>query len=328
AAVIGDRRNDADLAASQMHVAMIGFHNRVVDWLAETGGAPADRLFDQARRLVVWHGQWLALNVWLPRLCDPRTLARVRRAGAPAFRRMVARRRRAGALPGGALPAPLETWCAAAHFRQTLERARYDLNPGLRRAPAELLRRSGGAWLEGGRLPAARRVDWALWMDGPAAGPDAVALDTRLAPEPGFARAQAARARRTLRRGAALNLPSAQDCVAGFATLYSDLIRPLSPETLCGGHTGQALRDGLAERTPIWAYVLREAETLGRGERLGPLGSALMAEAVIGALACDPESVWNRPGRGGGRWSPDLGARPDGVTVDSLEAFFAAAGTG
>ena len=88
------------------------------------------------------------------------------------------------------------------------------------------------------------------------------------------------------------------------------------------------LRDGLAERTPLFFYVLREAETLGRGARLGPLGSALMAEAVIGALVCDPASVWNTPGRGGGRWSPDLGARPDGIVVDGLEAFFAAAGGG
>ena len=337
AALIGDRRNDADLAVSQMHVALIRFHNRVVEWLVDAGGCPPEQLFDRARRLTVRHAQWLALNAWLPRICDPAVLDRVRRAGAPVFRRMVMRRRRerqglgAGLClgrPDAPLPAPLEAWCAAAwHFR-SLERARYDLNPARMRAPAELLRRSGGAWLEGGRLPADRAVDWSLWMDGAASGPDAVALDTRLAPEPDFAQAQAARALRTLRRGRALNLPSAQDCLAGFARTYSGLVRPLTSEALCGGHTGQALRDGLAERTPLFFYVLREAETLGRGARLGPLGSALMAEAVIGALVCDPASVWNTPGRGGGRWSPDLGARPDGIVVDGLEAFFAAAGGG
>jgi hypothetical protein len=47
---------------------------------------------------------------------------------------------------------------------------------------------------------------------------------------------------------------------------------------------------GFFERTPLWYYVLKEAEVREKGEHLGELGSRIVAETVIGVMLTDPES--------------------------------------
>ena len=37
-------------------------------------------------------------------------------------------------------------------------------------------------------------------------------------------------------------------------------------------------------KTPLWYYVLKEAEVFENGERLGPLGSRLVAEVICGGI--------------------------------------------
>jgi hypothetical protein len=50
-ALLGDSRNDVHLLISQLHLAFLRLHNRVVDWLRERGTAD-DNVFEEARRLV------------------------------------------------------------------------------------------------------------------------------------------------------------------------------------------------------------------------------------------------------------------------------------
>jgi hypothetical protein len=63
-ALVGDPRNDVHLLISQLHVAFLKFHNRVVEWLRDAG-TPDDRVFDEARRLVRWHYEWVVVNEFL-----------------------------------------------------------------------------------------------------------------------------------------------------------------------------------------------------------------------------------------------------------------------
>ena len=69
-ALIGDPRNDTHVLVSQLQVAFICAHNRIVDCLREEGVAEAE-LFDAARRALVWHYQWLIVNEFLPALVGP-----------------------------------------------------------------------------------------------------------------------------------------------------------------------------------------------------------------------------------------------------------------
>jgi hypothetical protein len=68
-AFLGDRRNDENTILSQLHVAMLRFHNAVIDHLrADPSHAnqSAERIFKMAKREVRWHYQWIILHEFLP----------------------------------------------------------------------------------------------------------------------------------------------------------------------------------------------------------------------------------------------------------------------
>ena len=66
-ALVGDPRNDVHLFVSQLHVAMLKFHNRIVDRLRGEGVAEPE-LFATAQSTARWHYQWVILHDFLPRL--------------------------------------------------------------------------------------------------------------------------------------------------------------------------------------------------------------------------------------------------------------------
>ena len=66
-AFLGDRRNDENTILSQLHVAMLRFHNAVIDHLrADHPNQSAKRIFEMAQRQVRWHYQWIILHEFLP----------------------------------------------------------------------------------------------------------------------------------------------------------------------------------------------------------------------------------------------------------------------
>src|SRR5262249_34909222 len=59
---------------------------------------------------------------------------------------------------------------------------------------------------------------------------------------------------------------------------------------------------GFEKSTPLFYYVLKEAEVVEQGLRLGPVGGRIVAEVLIGLLESDPASfVVAQPG-----WQPTL----------------------
>ena len=153
-------------------------------------------------------------------------------------------------------------------------------------------------------------------------------IDTRLAPTlgdmPNEGNAEADRikellkhlARRNLRRGYQLSLPTGQALARALG------IQPLSHDELSRDNspkmTAALEQGGFFERTPLWYYVLKEAEVREGGERLGELGSRIVAETIIGVMLTDPESYLTKdhswdpskktPGAGG---PTPIGGRPD-----------------
>jgi hypothetical protein len=60
---------------------------------------------------------------------------------------------------------------------------------------------------------------------------------------------------------------------------------------------------GLDKRTPLWFYVLREAEVIADGLHLGPVGGRIVAEVMIGQLQGDSLSYLNQDPD----WTPSYG---------------------
>ncbi|HEY0216210.1 MAG TPA: hypothetical protein VGC57_07455 [Cellulomonas sp.] len=101
-------------------------------------------------------------------------------------------------------------------------------------------------------------------------------------------------AKRNLLRGYLLGIPTGEAVAAALA------IQPLTREELLRGAPAGArsalTSPQLSGRTPLWYYVLKEAEVLTSGNSLGPVGSRLVAETIIGLIRHDPDSYLGSAG--------------------------------
>ena len=116
-ALAGDPRQDVHVLISQMHVAMIRAHNRLVDRL-RADGVPDAGLFDQARRALTWHYQYVVLHDYLPETIGEERAARLLERGPRRFS------------PEGTVAIPLEFADAAYRFGHSQMRDSYQLQPG------------------------------------------------------------------------------------------------------------------------------------------------------------------------------------------------------
>jgi hypothetical protein len=71
---------------------------------------------------------------------------------------------------------------------------------------------------------------------------------------------------------------------------------------------------GLDTRTPLWFYVLKEAEVIADGERLGPVGGRIVAEVLVGLLEGDRQSYVRQDPD----WTPSYGSDGDFRMTDLL----------
>jgi hypothetical protein len=158
-------------------------------------------------------------------------------------------------------------------------------------------------------VPPERAIDWTLLIDieGFAPAQRAKRIDARLPASlialptqvsgstPGSH--YASLANRDLQRGQALGLASGEA-----------IANRLGVPTLSADEVGLAAH-GWRWETPLWFYILREADVLNEGERLGPVGGRIVGEVLIGIIDADPESYRSvDPG-----WTPALPGRDPGA---------------
>ena len=316
--LIADQRNDENLVISQLHLALMLFHNKAVAALEPLFPGAAE-CFAAARALVTRHYHWLILNDWLPKLLSP------------ALRRPIGRY--PSRLSGPEVP--LEFTTAAFRFGHSMVGAAYDFNANFGV--------NGRISDEGARLEELFGFTSARHMgrDGPG-GPDALpdhwVIDwermTRLIPG---TRTTAPRTFgsaeridlsfapdmlnivgdsevavhgsilfRNLMRGFHRRIPFGQDLAAryGVTPLTEAEVRSALPQerALAPGQKGlRALAEdmGFLRQTPAWLYFLCEAAVREKGERVGETASHIIADTIIGLLRQDDGSLLNS-----GPWHP------------------------
>lgn len=323
APLVPDDRNDENLVVAQFHVAMIRFHNAVVDWVARTEPllAADDRmLFDRAQQLVRFHYQWLVANDYLRTLTKPGVLDEVTLTGNLLFR------------PSRRISMPLEFAVAAFRFGHSMVRGGYDYNVNFGAGGArpfasldQLFQFTGGGGM-GPSLPSNWPIDWTRFTDkgDPDPGHGARKIDPFLARGLGQMRnlpagLLAQLAQRNLLRGYMLAIPTGEDVARALH------LEPLTPAQLRQGApqgVSDAL-DALGGRTPLWYYVLKEAEVQGNGNFLGEVGSRILCETFVYLLREDRDSYV----RHAGGWSPADGVRlEDGSMITTLPDLMRFAG--
>ena len=306
---IVDERNGENLIIRQIHAMFLKLHNLAVQKLPSA--MPACERFDRARQRVRWLYQWLVRSYFLRELCDPAVYDAIVKDGD---------RRIDWETDGFSIP--VEFAVAGMRFGHSLVRNSYKLN--------DIREEEGGsgdvtlAALFGannrGPLDPRFKIDWARFF---TSAERAMFIDTSIveplfhlppedvdlfvnAPPP---HSTCALPYRTLLRGAALRLPSGQEVRKGFEIDFG--IRE-TPEEYEADPWRHLEAQELKEESPLWYYILLEAQLDQNGKRLGVVGSRLVAEVIEGSLLMDRESFLRKKPQG---WRPEDWESANGETV-------------
>jgi hypothetical protein len=310
-ALLGDPRNDENVIVSQLHLALLRFHNVVVaDVRTDLGpGFTADEIFAEAQRIVRWHYQWLVVHEFLPKTVGQSTLDEVLNNGLKHYKWR------------NDPYIPVEFSVAAYRFGHSQIRPSYRANFGTSASTASqqffalvfdpaAADPDDPADLRGGRRAARRFIDWQTFFDfGDNRARPNKKIDTTLSTvlfdlmgqSPGTPSSLAAR---NLLRGLTMDVPSGQRVARAMK------LPELAPSEVAD------LQDfHLHQRTPLWFYILREAAVAADGEHLGPVGGRIVAEVIVGLIKGDSQSYLRQDPD----WTPTYGSGDAFTMVDMLQ---------
>jgi heme peroxidase len=312
-ALIGDPRNDENIIVSQLQLAFIKFHDRLCDRVKAETNLTGSALYEETRRRTTWHYQWLVIHDFLVRIAGDAVVKDIlRNEDSPAGPEVQLRFFSWENAPF----MPVEFSAAAYRFGHSMVRPAYDLNDTVRDVQLFVHSNRPDAFGHLGgfrRLPQLWTIDWGHFVPIDGSSPQrSRRINTRIA-RPLLELPRSLDVNRNplpvlnLRRGKALKLPSGQ----AVATHMGET--PLTTAELGLGGFGlePAQQHALEADTPLWYYVLKEAEARHDGQQLGPVGGRIVAEVLIGLLSGDPQSYLTvQPG-----W------KPTGVPAATAGAF-------
>ncbi len=315
-AIIADPRNDENVVIAGLQAAMLLTHNRAVDEVrAANPEIGPETVFEEARRLVTWHYQWIILHEFLPQV-----------AGASSVNRVLADRHRYYRPRQDDAFIPVE-------FQLAYRMGHSMVRPSYR---ANFTGNDGGQFfamlfdpsqedaadpsdLRGGIRSPRRFVGWTTFFRFPGFEGDVrpnKRLDTHLStplfdlPLGAIASGMppTSLAERNLLRHLTWMPPSGQAIAERLRVpaLRSSQLAELN-----------AIHPRFVRSTPLWYYVLKEADVFEQGVRLGPVGARLVAEVFIGLLQSDSDSFLNAADP----FVPSFGPVPGAFTVVDLLDF-------
>jgi hypothetical protein len=299
-----DRRNLDNLIVRQLHVLLLKFHNEAVKQLSAKpptivgiDNLGSETIFKRAQRLTRWHYQWVVRHDLLPRILHPSVWGQQNRTVWTSSQ------------PKRLFAIPIEFSLAAFRFGHSMVRNAYGLNC---RQPRVTLSDLMALGHRPSPVTDAFVIEWGRFFDGlPGSGPVASSsfIDTSIAAplhdlSPSIIRLSSRIERsveplrlpvRTLLRGARAKLPAGQEVAdalikQGIIKSEDRLTSAQLTQDTCND-AGSVLRDvGLEDNTPLFYYLLKEAETIAHGLTLGPIGSYIVTAVIEGALEADPNS--------------------------------------
>ena len=298
-AIIGDPRNDENLIIAGLQVAFLKFHNAVLDRV-RASGLEGNGAFVEAQRQVRWHWQWLIVNQFLPQFVGQTMTNDVLVNGRRVYTSNRAR-------------IPVEFQTSAYRFGHSMIRPSYRANMagdngepffGMVFDPSQF----GSADpddMAGGRRAPRRFIGWQTFFDfGDGEVKPNKRLDTQIStplfqlPMGTIETSRGERigptslATRNLLRHITWEIPSGERVAAA-----------MNADRLAAGDLADiaGVAPLLEGRTPLWLYILREADLVADGNHLGPVGGRIVAEVFVGLLQMDPTSYFSDPG-----WRPTL----------------------
>lgn len=303
-AIVAEGRNDKHVIISQFHLAMLRFHNAVSARVrAEHADWSPEAVFEKARRMVRWHYQWIIVHDFLPKIIGQERVTHFLKTKSKSKNPRI----------------PIEFSVAAYRFGHSQVRPSYRLNFGPDGGPAFFAFIFDDSIdpdhpdpndFRGGKRAPRRFVDWHTFFELDATSVrQSKRIDAKLsstlmllpgsrAPAPGLpGDGVQSLASRNLMRHVNFGIPSGQAIAKrlGLPALSSTQLSELAPY-------------GMDSSTPLWYYVLKEAEVMENGLRLGPVGGHIVGKVFVDLLQADDASyIAARP-----RWTPELPAATPG----------------
>ena len=319
-ALTGDPRQDENLVLAQLHVTFLKLHNLVIDRPDELNASlhyrqKGESVFAAAQRLVKWHYQWMVRHDYLETIIDPLVAERLSQ---------LEQEKRTH--PTVDFRIPVEFSVAAFRFGHSMVRDVYKTGVNdIHDKEVKLTTLFERTGCRGGATPALP-AEWVISWERFFAMPPRTAcvnrarkIDTQIAnalhhldeemakdvnPTMPSERIEPKLAVRTLLRGFRVGLPSGEDVAAEIARRMPG-IKVLTEDEIVSGPHKDVLTNpkyGFRNNTPLWYYVLKEAEVAPQeGKHLGPVGSYMVADVILGALAADADSYLSAPA-----WEPTL----------------------
>jgi heme peroxidase len=265
-------------------------------------------VFRSARQLTTWHYQWLILHELLPLFIGQAMVDDIVKNGRKFYKPDVAF-------------IPVEFQGAAYRFGHSMVRPSYRANLagdtvqpnqaffGMIFDPSQEGRDDPND-MRGGFRASRRFIGWQTFFDfGDGEARPNKLIDTKIStplfnlpiatlPVP---EGPTSLAQRNLLRHITWQLPSGQTLAKAMQ------VSPLSNGDL---NELKAFNQNLDTSTPLWYYILKEAEVVEGGRKLGPVGGRIVGEVIIGLLQLDRTSFLSvDPG-----WRPTLPTRSGKVT--------------
>jgi hypothetical protein len=289
-AIIADPRNDEHMIIAGLQAAFLLFHNHAVDLIRSQNPSIADEdAFHEARRLTTRHYQWMILHEFLPRFVGQAMVDDILANGRQFYTPFQDR---------AFIPVEFQI---SYRFGHSLVRPSYRANLagdngqpffGMIFDPSQ----EGAADpddLRGGARAPRRFVGWQTFFDfGDGQVKPNKKIDTKIS-TPLFnlplqtipdGSPPTALPQRNLLRHLTWQLPSGQDIALrmGAPVLSRADLAEL-----------ESIHPSFAISTPLWYYILKEAELMQEALQLGPVGGRIVGEVFIGLLQTDPNAYVN-----------------------------------
>jgi hypothetical protein len=325
--LLADPRNEDNLIVAQILVGFMKLHNQVIDALEAEADTPEKRdpvlQFNTARRIVTEVYRAVIVNDYLPRLLDPEVWEDYQNCAEPAdfvFASDLARGESAAIVPA-------EFSFGVMRFGHAMIRSKYNFSEEAPESHlSEILAfRPGGAQADQIPMHAKWVLDWERFFFAPDAQDDvnkargivpaqapplsegwlAQRLDPPYADEDTL---PASLMYRDLVRGYQHHLPTGQRMaeLLGIpeerrlenSPHYMALLDSLQSERPIPGldfgelfysdSQQEQFRLEIEDNMPLFLYVLLEAEAFHGGDRLGPVGSTVVAEVLCALMLAVP----------------------------------------
>jgi hypothetical protein len=288
-ALIADCRNNENLIIRQIHAMFLKLHNQAVKEVCEV--VPAADIFETARNRVTLQYQWL-VREFLGRVCKDTVFDEIVKQGKRAIDW------------GNRFAIPVEFAHGVARFGHSMVRPEYDLTKNDHHVPIATIFREAH---KRGAIKTELAIDWRRMLA--TSGKGSNAIDTTIINalfELGPKSIQPFVEHltwietlklpiRTLYRHITMKLPSGEE-VQALVAPGAKLSDPALDSDFENENPGYRPFEHLNAldlhgSTPLWYFILLEAEVNEGGGTLGEVGSRMLAEVLEGALRASPCSI-------------------------------------